>query len=226
MGLDFYRGKLYIYYRLYMNSKYSSKDFACTHRKYLPCPFSYPAEEGSEVYHCSYHRIWVIAKWIKGDDELAIEATNHACLPIRKEIEFEKNLADLHKEYAKDIVSTAKIGDKVFCFDETDGVVELLEKPEIDTGNCVYRDSKGLIKAKPIMLFRTISQGNYCVEHTLPEGNGEIESLMIKRMALEAGFRVEIKKSENKYFVKVFGDSQQEVDEFFTLCVHNKHILY
>ena len=73
---------------------------------------------------------------------------------------------------------------------------------------------------------RTISKGNYVAEYLAKGNESEIDSLMIKRMALEAGFRVEIEKSEMGHLIKIFGDSQREVDDFMTLCVYNKFVLY
>ena len=39
-------------------------------------------------------------------------------------------------------------------------------------------------------------------------------------MALEYyGFRTEIERTDNGYFLKIYGDSQQEVDDFITLSL-------
>jgi len=168
----------------------------------------------------------VLAKWINNDDYTATKLLNQACQPIRDEESFSKYLAKMHKEYAKDIIENASIGDMIFCFDETNSEVILLEKPETDTGLCVYRACTGEIRSRPVRLFRTISQGNYIAEYLLEGEKSEIESLMIKRMALEAGFRVEIHKTDSGHMVKIFGDTQREVDDFMTMCVYNKFMLY
>lgn len=206
-----------------MNHTHFSKDFTCSHRKHLPCRFGYL---DGDVYRCSYDRLWVLAKWINNDDQTATKLLDQACPPIRDEDNVSKCLAGLHKEYAKDIIENANIGDTIFCFDETNGEVTLLEKSETNTGLCVYKTANGEIRSKPIRLFRTISQGNYTAEYPTEGERSEIETLMIKRMALEAGLRVEVQKNDSGHMVKIFGDNQQEVDDFMTLCVYNKFIIY
>lgn len=199
-----------------------SKDFACNHRKYLPCRFGY---RDGEVYRCSYDRLWVLASWINGDEQYANALTNKACPPIKEEDKFNKYLINLHQQYAQDIIKNAKIGDLVFCFDEIDGEVVLLEKPDDILGRCLYKNKKGLVKSCPVVQFRTISKSNYAAEYLAKGNESEIDSLMIKRMAGEAGFRVEIQKTESGHRIKIFGDTQREVDDFMTLCVYNKFIL-
>ncbi len=206
-----------------MNQPNISKDFACCHRKYLPCRFSHL---DGDVHRCSYDRLWVLAKWINQDEETAKSLVNQACPPIRDEDNLSKFLAKIHKEYANDVIKNANIGDTIFCFDETNGEVTLLEKPVTDTGLCVYKTATEEIRSKPVKLFRTISQGNYAAEYLIEGEKSEIESLMIKRMALESGFRVEIQKTDSGHMVKIFGDNQREVDDFMTLCVYNKFIIY
>jgi hypothetical protein len=199
-----------------------SKDFTCTHREYLPCKFAYP---DGNIYRCSYHRLWVLANWINGDEEKANELTNQACEPIRDEKRISKDLARLHKSYAKDVIKNSQIGDVIFCFDELDGEVILLDKPQKDSEHCVYENKRGEIKSKSVMLFRTISKGNYQVKHLIKGKNSEIKAQMIKRMANEAGFRVEIKNVKEGFLVKLFGDSQKEVDDFMSLCVYHDFTL-
>ncbi|MCK4779835.1 MAG: hypothetical protein KAT57_06595 [Candidatus Lokiarchaeota archaeon] len=200
-----------------------SKDFACNHREHLPCQFGY---RDGNVYRCSYDRLWVLAKWISNDEQTAAELLDKACPPIKDKEQLSQFLAKIHKEYANDVIKNADIGDIIFCFDETNGEVILLEKPKTDTGLCVYRTATGETRSKPVKLFRITSQGNYAAEYLIEGEKSEIESLMIKRMALEAGFRVEIQKTDSGHMVKIFGDTQQDVDDFMTMCVYNKFLIY
>jgi len=109
-----------------MKSEKFSKDFACNHRKYLPFQFGYL---DGNVYKCSYHRLWVLAAWINNDHSTAATLLNQACPPIKREAKFSEFLRNLHQHYAENVIENAKIGDIVFCFDEIDGEVVLLEKP-------------------------------------------------------------------------------------------------
>lgn len=201
-----------------MSSKKYSKDFACNHQKYLPCQF---AHLDGDVHRCSYHRLNVLAGWVRGDEQTADELTKQACPPIREEWEEKEYLAKIREGYANELIENAEVGDLVFCFEEIDGEVILLEKPETNVGNCVYKNKKGEIRSCIARLFRTLSKGNYCEEHHIKGDESEIDSRMIKRMAGEAGFRIEIEETSEGHLVKIFGDNQQEVDDFMTLCVYN-----
>lgn len=206
-----------------MSSEKYSKDFACNHREYLPCRF---AHLDGEVYRCSHDRLYVLAGWVRGDEEAVENLVKQACPPIKKEGKFIQYLARINEENANELIKNAEVGDLVFCFQEIDGEVILLEKPETNVGNCVYKNKKGEIRSFIVRSFRTLSKGDFLAEYLTKGDDSEIQSQMIKRMAGEAGFRVEIEEKEKAHLVKIFGDSQQEVDDFMTLCVYNKFIIY
>jgi len=170
----------------------------------------------------------VLAKWINQDEETAKSLVNQACPPIREEEKFKEFLIDLNKEHARDIIENAEIGDMIFCFIETagDGEVILLEKPNTYMGQCLYKNQRGEIKSCQVGHCRTISKGAYFVEHFIKRNDSEIKSMMIERIALESGFRVEIQKTDSGHMVKIFGDKQQDVDDFMIRCVYNKFLLY
>lgn len=150
-----------------------------------------------------------------------------ACPPIRDEWKEKQYLAKIHEDYADEVIKKAEVGDLVFCFDEFDGEVILLEKPETNIGNCVYRNKEGEIRSCIVRLFRTLSKGKCYKEFHAKGENSEIRCQMIKRMAGQSGFRVRIEKTPEGHLIEVFGDSRQEVDDFFTLCVYNNfNILY
>jgi len=200
-----------------------SKDYACNHQRYLPCRFAYLDED---VHRCSFHRLFVLVGWVQGDEEAAEDLVRHACPPNQEEWEYKRYLRKINEEYAEEIIQNAKIGDIVYCFEEVDGEVVLLEKPTSYQGQCVYKDKKGQTRSCHVGLFRTLSKGNYVEEYLAKGEDSEIRSRMIKRMAGEAGFRVEIEENKNGHLVKIFGDSKREVDDFMTLCVYNKFVLY
>ncbi|MFX1489020.1 MAG: hypothetical protein ACFFBI_07725 [Promethearchaeota archaeon] len=205
-----------------MSSKRFSKDLACNHRNYLPCRFGYL---DGRVYRCSYHRLHVLTAWVNQDEVGAASLLKDACPPIQTEEEFTWFARKLHQEFAKEIIEKSKVGDLIFCFNEIDGEVVLLEKPSTIFDHCVYKDKKGQVKSYPVSHFRLLSKGNYSVEHHIEGVKSEIQSQMIKRMAGEAGFRVEILETERGHLLRIFGDRQQELDDFMALCVYNKFII-
>lgn len=207
-----------------MSEEKFPKDFVCNHKKYLPCQFGY---FDGEVHRCSYHRLWVLAAWINDDKKCASALTNKACLPIKEENNLKKYLIQLNKKNAEDILNNAKIDDVIFCSVDYggDGEVVLLEKPHTVSGHCLYRNKKGEVKSCQVGHCRTISKGGYMSECHTKGKDSEVEAMMIRWKAIQAGFRVEIQKVKSGYLLKIFGDSQREVDDFMTMCVYNKFML-
>jgi len=205
-----------------MDPEKFSKDFVCNNREYLPCRF---AHLDGDVHRCSHHRLFVLAGWVRGDDQAAEDLIKQACPPIKEEWEEDQYLLKIHQEYANELIKNAEVGDLVFCFAEIDGEVILLEKPTSYSGNCVYKNKKGQVKSCHVGLFRTLSKGNYCEEYHIKGDKSKIDAQMVKRMAGQSGFRIEIEKTDEGHLVKIFGDSKEDVDDFMTLCVHNKFII-
>ncbi len=172
--------------------------------------------------------MWVLASWVNQDKETAKSLLSQACPPIQEEMKYSKFLSKLHKQLALDLIKNAEIGDLIFCFIETagSGVVTLLEKPESDMGHCTYRNQRGEEKSCQVGHCRTLAKGDHFAEHHLEGHNSKIESMMIERIALQSGFRVDIQKTDSGHTVKIFGDTQQDVDDFMTMCVYNKFLIY
>ena len=135
-------------------------------------------------------------------------------------------------------MENAQVGDTVFCTSELLDESILVEKPKSDGDHAFYQNKDGEIRScLPGSLIR-ISKGNFMAEYFAnTEGkrinkyeDSEFKCLGIKRMALQAGFRVEIYEAINEagsgHIIKIYGDTQQEVDDFMTHFVYNKLILY
>lgn len=218
-----------------MNPEKFSKDFACNHHEHLPCEF---AHIDGDVHRCSYHRLWVLASWVNGDEQLANNLLKKACPPIKKEEAFTEYLIRMNNQNALDIIENTQIGDDVFCVLELFDEAILVEKPKINMGHALYKTMSGEIRSCQVGHLIRISKGNFMAEYfAKSEGkrireysDSELRCLGIKRMALQAGFRVEIQETKNDagsgHLIKVFGDNQREVDDFMTLCVYNSLILY
>lgn len=68
---------------------------------------------------------------------------------------------------------------------------------------------------------RIISSGNYWREYFI-EGIDKIDEKKAKDLKFRAkyyGFRAEIIKKKKGYLLRIFGDSQQEVDDFITYFI-------
>ena len=218
-----------------MNIEKISKDFVCKHRDYLPCEYHHL---DGDVHRCSYDRLWVLAALINQDEELADGLTEQACPPNKEEDALRKQRIKIHQENARNIMENAHVGDTVFCLLELLDESILVEKPKSEGEHAFYQNKDGQIRScLPGALIR-ISKGNFMGEyfyksegkHIREYSDSEFNCLMVKRMALQAGFRVEIHEAKTDagsgHTVKIYGDSQQEVDDFMTYCVYNKLILY
>lgn len=129
--------------------------------------------------------------------------------------------------WAKKVIEESKIGDKIFCLEEMFEEVTLLSKPNDPFGNCEYETKEGDIKTAFVGLFRPLSKGKYYheidVERAFDADKDEdLMILMVKRVSMEAGFRVEISDGGK---IRVFGDTQKEVDDFVNLSIYNKRVL-
>lgn len=129
--------------------------------------------------------------------------------------------------------SQLKIGDKVFCAKIFQDVV-LLEIPSIDVFS--YYDKYGVlsidsdIKVKTldgqvrevsIAAISKISKGNYFIEYEIgglklwKDKKNKAEEL--EYLARNYGFRVEREIIKNSIKLRIFGDSQEEVNNFIAL---------
>jgi len=71
-----------------------------------------------------------------------------------------------------------------------------------------------------------ISKGNKYAEYIVDGDNCEERAIIIERKARGCGFRVEKTKGKYSFFLKIFGDIQDHVDDFVTLCCQDKSTLY
>ena len=141
---------------------------------------------------------------------------NKACDYIKKEeARLDSIVAVSHKK-TLDFLKNAQKGDNVFCRVGVFPEVKLLEKPLNDSEfvSCQIPNGK-IIRVQACHLYR-ISKGNSYGEHFI--GNKEIAQ-ELKRRANYHSFRVEVEERDNGYLLKIYGDTQQEVDDFINLYI-------
>ncbi|MFX1470575.1 MAG: hypothetical protein ACFFB8_18165 [Promethearchaeota archaeon] len=83
-----------------------------------------------------------------------------------------------------------------------------------------YKTFDGKIGIAPIACINKISNGNY---YAVYEVKGKLNSSQekvnhLERLARRRGFRVKIIETERSYNLEIFGDKQEDVDEFVELC--------
>ena len=123
--------------------------------------------------------------------------------------------AEILQRQTKRFLKKVNIGDIVFCTAEIHNVT-LMEKSSDIFGNCKYKTIDGKIKELPSFCSRIISKGDKFTEYKT------IDKLIADYAAILArknGFRVEKINLEDLYVLKIYGDDQQEVSDFVTLCL-------
>lgn len=128
------------------------------------------------------------------------------------------------KEF-KESLSNRVVGDKVYCTRERSDVI-LIEKDVPPNGWIKYRTVKGEEKVQHPIYFRTISKGNKCAKLRIEGKDFRSKAEIIELKARELGFRVEVAEFKDGYLFKIYGDSQDEVDDFVSLYCKNGFNVY
>jgi len=125
-----------------------------------------------------------------------------------------------------------KVGDILYCCKALKDVV-ILELPKHEDfefyyqaksehryapfpGHIKYKAIKGLIGEAPIACFTIIKKGNFSEEFSIKKKDIEIEGdiIELEDNIRSNGFRLEKNENQDEFIYKIFGDSQEEVDEF------------
>ena len=150
---------------------------------------------------------------------------SRACNWIKKEELRLKSIVEISCKNTLYFFKNAKIGDKVYCFygSPNDLEVKLLEKPRDlrSSRYCKCQRKSGTIFSVHIDRLRIISKANYYGEYFI-EGIEKRDEKRAKDLEFQAkyyGFRAEIEEKDKGYLLKIYGDSQQEVDDFINLFI-------
>jgi len=161
------------------------------------------------------------------DDEKAKDLLEKVCEDVRNYELHQQQIADETKKKTIQFLEEVKIGEVVFCQTELDDVI-LLEKPSPSDyyGHCKYKRHDGITREEWAESLTKISKGALFAEYLIkgPENNTEAKDF--EYLARSSGFRVKLIKQEDSYLLKIFGDSQQEVDDFVTYCLQNDYMVY
>ncbi len=124
-------------------------------------------------------------------------------------------------------------GDIVYCTKELQNVVfleppsyEIIQKyladkkkGELDPpfrGDIKYKTLNGKFRSAPIACIVKISNGDYSAEYEFKGINYETVSKNKEILARQAGFRAERIKLDYSVLLRIYGNSQEEVDDFIT----------
>ena len=192
-------------------------------RKYLicrqdkkNCPFR-TLDIQLDVFICNYSKeYW--REFNTGNYFGAKALLNRACEWIQKE---EKRLRFISRRAKKETIRMLKsieIGDTLYWTTQSRNV-KLFERPtefsQIARIKC--QKSDGTIVEIPAYSLRRLSKGDYYGEYFIEGIENEKKAQEINNKVRYNGFRTEIERKDNGYLLRIYGDSQQEVDDFINL---------
>lgn len=142
-----------------------------------------------------------------------------ACEWVQKEESRLEFIREIARKKGLDVLENSQIGDNVFCQIGSYHEVKLLEKP---SGGSIFlkcQAPNGKIIQVQACNLRRISKGNFSRDHFIDGAENEKKAKELEYKAKYYGFRTKIEKTDNGYLLRLYGDSQQEVDDFITLSL-------
>ena len=150
---------------------------------------------------------------------------NSVCRSVRNEIMNHEFFAQESRKMEKTFLEQVQMGDTVYCTTEGE-IVILLEKPSELGEKCKYKTYDGLINEEWAFCFRTVSKGNMVSEYRVKDKNYKERTLYLEHLARSNGFRVEKQKLGKSFLLRIFGDIQEKVDDFVSICCINDFVLF
>ncbi|MHA2051669.1 MAG: hypothetical protein ACW986_18820, partial [Promethearchaeota archaeon] len=109
-----------------------------------------------------------------------------------------------------------KHGEEVYCTTEVSNVI-FLQKETPPLGWVEYRTLEGEVKFQHPACFRIISKGNKSAECYIKGLNYKERTSVVERKARECGFRVEKLELRTSFHLIIYGDQQNQVDDFILI---------
>lgn len=194
--------------------------------EYKNCPYRIiDKEQGRNITfskglsHCYFTKKYAEKLYLR-DKEGVEQLIKSACPELKNLMSIFEAERKIIRVQVKKFLNSVKIGEKVYCMCEMSDVI-FLAKPTTEFGDCKYQTSKGKIKWTGPSMFRTISKGNKFVEFEVKGSKDKAGFYEI--IARQSGFRVETIKKEDSFLLKIYGDTQEEVDDFLTLRLMNDY---
>lgn len=191
-------------------------DIVCN-QGFKNCPYRiYDLEKDYPL--CDYHRLH--ARLIINREFSKIPALiRKACEWVQKEEKRLDFIRKIARDMGLDLLKNAQIGDIVFCRRPPYHEVKLLEKPSDGSIFITCQAPNGKIIRVQACDLRKISKGRYFGEFFIEGTENEKKAKGLEYKAKYYGFRAEIEKKDNGFLLKIYGDSQQEVDEFINVVL-------
>ena len=183
------------------------------------CPCKIIDFEGKTSF-CKF--VPMFGKLLIEDDSRKIQIfLEKVCPKFKNEVLHHDYRAKYLRSIGREFLARVKIGDVVFCTAEIHDVV-FIAGPTHKYGLCRYKTSEGTVNEAPSYCFSIISKGNNYADFKTKDN---YKADLYSRMARRRGFRIERNILKDTYILKIYGDSQEELDEFVT-NLKNDLVLY
>jgi len=177
-----------------------------------------------DTFFCNFGNMYAELMFHHKNAEVNI-LVNSVCRSVRNEIMNHEFFAQESRKMEKTFLEQVQMGDTVYCTTEGE-IVILLEKPSELGEKCKYKTYDGLINEEWAFCFRTVSKGNMVSEYRVKDKNYKERTLYLEHLARSNGFRVEKQKLGKSFLLRIFGDIQEKVDDFVSICCINDFVLF
>ena len=195
-----------------------SKKYPICHQDKKSCPFK-TLDMQLDIFICNFHKeYWRLFN--DGNSFGAKNLLNRACEWIQEEKKRQKFISKSASKQTIKMLKNIEVGDMLFWVTRSEDV-RLFESPsefsQIVRCKC-QRDNGNVIKI-PAYLLRKVSKGDYYGEFFIEGTENEKKAQQFEYKAKYYGFRAEIERKDNGFLLKIYGDSQQEIDEFINVVL-------
>ncbi len=171
-------------------------------------------------WYCNFFKLFASLSYnkmrIKAKDLL-----ERVCADVKNNVNFHEYIAKASKSLTQKFLKQVEIGDLVYCTTEMDDVI-FLKKPSTKYRKCLFQTLDSKIKEQWAFCFRCISKGNKYFDFKVLDSK---EGKLLGLFAREYGFRVKVINLKKYSIVRIFGDSQEQVDNFAISYLVNENVI-
>ena len=195
-----------------------TRKYLFCHQQKKNCPFRI-LDILLDIFICNFYKeYWRVFN--DGNSFGVKSLLSRACGWIQKEEKRLDFICKISRKKTLDFLEKAQVGYTLFWTAYSKDV-KLYEKPteisQIVRIKCQRYNGK--VVEIPAYLLRQISKGSFYGEYLVEGNENIIKAREVEDKARYYGFRAKIKKKDNGYLLKIYGDSQQEVDDFINLSL-------
>lgn len=193
-------------------------DFYCR-QDFKDCPYRYLRLD-KDLPLCNYFRLHS-QLMINREFSRIPDLYNKACDWIRDDELRRKSLLKISRERVLDFLERIQVGDVIFCRKPPFHKVRLIKKPLNEAGYAICETPNGKTMSIDVYDLNYVSKGNYSGEYLIEGIKNKKKARELEFKAQYYGLRTKLQDQENGFLLTIFGDSQENVDDFINLVLKN-----